>query len=1773
MKKLTLLIFSLLAIVSGMHAQTSTTPSGSGTSTEPYQIATADNLYWLSQNSSYWGKCFTQTANIDASGISNFSSIGNGTTNFTGTYNGNGYTISGLTISRSSTSLVGLFGKTNNATISNLGLTGASVSGFHYTGILSGTCNGTTTVSQCFATGTVSSTGSSVGGLIGELASGGTVTNCYAIATVSTTASANIGGLIGFNYATVSYCYASATVTAGGGAIGGLLGNSTTVSTASYYNSGLCSNGSAYATSKTATELQTQSTFSGWDFYGETSNGTKDTWAMSSNRNNGYPCFTWQNIAPTVTTQAVTDITTNSATGNGNLTDLGIPYPTAYGICWSSNNSSPSTSDSKADLGTISVKGTFSVSMSSLSLNTKYYVRAYATNNVATSYGDVVNIVTLPAGSGTSSDPYQIATLNNLYWLSQNSAYWDKYFIQTADIDASGTSSWNNGKGFSPIGNNSVGFSGHYNGNGHILSGLTINQSTSNYIGLFGYVSGASVYSIELSGVTILGANYVGSLAGLCTNNTTITDCYVSGTITGTNIVGGLIGEVSSNSNISKCFSEGTVSGTADNNGGLAGSNYGTIVNSYSTVSITGVNKTGGLAGTNDGNINNCYAIGSINSAGSNKGGIVGYSSGPGAVNNGFYNNTIFTGSTSFGTGKSTAEMQMQNTYTDAGWDFVGETSNGTLNIWAISTELNNKYPCFKSRVPAIEVTTQAVTSIKSNSGTGNGTLTKIGISGYYPLSYGLCWNTTGNPTISDNTINLGAISATGAFTASLDGLAPNTTYYVRAYAINTIDTVYGDQMSFCTLLTGKGTYYTPFQVTSYNDLKTLINNQYYWDKYFIQTADIDAISSKKENIATIGNYSVPFSGHYNGKGHYINNLYLPYYTDQSSVGLFGSILNATIDSLNLSGGSISGKYNVGSIAGEATSSSISYCSSSINILSQRGNIGGLIGSATSTIIKRCSASGSVKDNPMLSGASSLAVAGGLVGFSSSSTITDCYSTGIVQASATVGISSTGYGGGLIGNNESSIVTNCYAVGKVSSSGKNSYAGGLYGSNSSTETNCFWDAQASTMTAACGQGSSTAKGKTTAEMNDESIFINAGWDFFGETANGTEDIWIANYQYNNGYPLFLRQITGPIVSTQIASSVTSNTAILNGTLRYIKKLPITSIGFCYSVKNSSPTLSDSIINLGSVSELGKFSTNLTNLLVHTTYYARAFAIDETDTCFGEVISFISGITEDTKPLGSGTSTDPYQIATPDNLFWLSQNTESWDKYFIQTADINADSSKYWNNATGFTPIGNASVNFKGNYNGKGHTISRIYINLPSQNYIGLFGYLSGATIDSLGIVGGSVTGSGYVGSLAGLCTSISSINNCYASSIITGQRITGGLLAEVSVDSKVNKCYTSSLVSCNSDLAGGFAGCNYGRIINCYSTSSVSGTDKIGGFIGRNEGEVNFCYAAGIVTCNGSNAGGLVGYSVNSVETADCFYDKNIFKGTTAYGTGITTLKMKIQNTFTDADWDFTNIWTIKADSTYPALRAVRNNAPFAFTDTVKIIRPYSLAGLLSNDYDYETLQTKLALKVVSCTAHNGGMNSNEYTFYNSAVVGATDTIVYRVGEIVATGDTLWGNTTTSYLKLINSASYSITYNLSGGANNAANVASYMYGVGITLSDPTQIGYTFNGWYDNADFTGTAITEISTTATGNMTLYAKWFIDPATGFNTAAGAVITQYPNPASDIVYITGAIGMIYLYDINGRLIFTQQIDKNGSISVSSLAAGIYVLKINGKEYKLVKK
>ena len=205
---------------------------------------------------------------------------------------------------------------------------------------------------------------------------------------------------------------------------------------------------------------------------------------------------------------------------------------------------------------------------------------------------------------------------------------------------------------------------------------------------------------------TVTGDDHVGGLVGQ--NRGTITDSHGMGSVTGDLFVGGIVGQNYLNATITNCFSTGGVSGIRYA-GGLVGKNSGTISNCCSSDSVSGDERIGGLVGYNSqGTINNCYATGNI-SGDSFIGGLIGSNSGTitncyanGSVSGnryvgglvarnyreviGSFWDTQTSGQTTSdgGTGLTTAEMQTITTFTDAGWDFIGETANGIEDIWFI---------------------------------------------------------------------------------------------------------------------------------------------------------------------------------------------------------------------------------------------------------------------------------------------------------------------------------------------------------------------------------------------------------------------------------------------------------------------------------------------------------------------------------------------------------------------------------------------------------------------------------------------------------------------------------------------------------------------------------------------------------------------------------------------------------------------------------------------------------------------------------------------------------------------------------------------------------------------------------------------------------------------------------------------------------------------------------------------------------------------------------
>lgn len=216
---------------------------GKGTAEDPFRISTADDLAYLSSSPKYWGadNHFVQTEAIDLDG--RFIPIGNEKTPFAGSYDGDGYSISGLDIVTRGTIGTGLFGVADGATISGVVIADASVSGEGATGILAGVARNSSISRSIASAGTVSSSMPGVGGLVG-LNEGGSIADCYSTASIIAPAEKAVGGLVGKNTGSVACSYATGVVKADDYA-GGIAGaNYSTVRACVAINAAVDGNGS-----------------------------------------------------------------------------------------------------------------------------------------------------------------------------------------------------------------------------------------------------------------------------------------------------------------------------------------------------------------------------------------------------------------------------------------------------------------------------------------------------------------------------------------------------------------------------------------------------------------------------------------------------------------------------------------------------------------------------------------------------------------------------------------------------------------------------------------------------------------------------------------------------------------------------------------------------------------------------------------------------------------------------------------------------------------------------------------------------------------------------------------------------------------------------------------------------------------------------------------------------------------------------------------------------------------------------------------------------------------------------------------------------------------------------------------------------------------------------------------------------------------------------------------------------------------------------------------
>jgi uncharacterized protein (TIGR02145 family) len=489
---------------------------------------------------------------------------------------------------------------------------------------------------------------------------------------------------------------------------------------------------------------------------------------------------------PVLTTTAISAITQTTAASGGNITTDNGSSVTARGICWGTDIN-PTTGNSKTSDATGT--GVFTSTMTGLTGNTTYYVRAYATNSVGTEYGNQVSFKTSPLMPVLST-----AVVTSISYTTATSGG-----TVTNDGGASVTARgvcWNTSADPTTANNKTT----DGPGTGSFVSTLIgLQPGTNYYVRAYATNSVGTSYGNQVTLTTIQVANPV------------LTTTAISSITQTTAVSGGNI--------------------TADNGAAISarGVCWGTEINP-----TTGNSKTSDETGTGlftstltglAGNTTYYVRAYAINSVGTEYGNQVSFKTSPVIPALSTTIISSITQNTAAGGGNVTSDggasvaakgicwstsadptVSLSTKTTDGTGtgsfvsNLIGLTPNTTYYVRAYATNsagtgYGNQVTFTTSQIALAALTTTAITSITQTTALSGGNITTD--NGAAITARGICWGTDVNPTISNNKTS----DATGAgvFTSTLIGLAGNTTYYVRAYATNSVGTEYGNQVIFKT--------------------------------------------------------------------------------------------------------------------------------------------------------------------------------------------------------------------------------------------------------------------------------------------------------------------------------------------------------------------------------------------------------------------------------------------------------------------------------------------------------------------------------------------------------------------------------------------------------------------------------------------------------------------------------------------------------------------------------------------------------------------------------------------------------------------------------------------------------------------------------------------------------------------------------------------------------------------------------------------------------------
>jgi len=1144
---------------------------GTGEPNDPYQIATHEDLIALGESPEDYGKHFILTADIDLDPnlpgrkVFDTAVIGREIP-FVGVFDGNNHAISHLTISGDD--YLGLFGRTDDgAMISNLALEAVVVSG---TGVFVGGLVGDNrgTVTSCHSTGSVSGDGGwfwssgGVGGLVGTN-EGGRITTSYSSGDVG--GIAHVGGLVGENGGGVADCYSTSTVR-GDVSVGGLVGSNAVWWSAfgySFFTGGVItrchSTGLVIGKEEVGGLVGANYGSIAVSYSTNAVSGTEDVGGLvGANGGELSDCYSkstvigdrgvgglvgW-NEAPMssggvgfgIAGLIVRCYSTGTVTGTSSVGGLvgGGPWgedpaDRISSSFWDIETSGQSWSAGGAGKTTIEMQNIEIYQNAGWDLTGEIENGIHETWQVPEEGGYPVltafSVYASPElqGQGTLEDRYLIFDVLDLGAIIHYSR--SAHYRLAASIDLSDIH-WNT----SVIPR----LKGAFDGNGHAIRNLNI-QGTK-YLGFFGQLgSGSQVKSLGIVDCNIVGAgDYVGGLTG--NNSGTVTRCFCTGLVGGNEKVGGLVG--SNSGNMISCYSTNSVTGEGKV-GGLAGNNVGILTDCNSACKVSGTrDHIGGLIGYNSGDIAASYSTGPV-TGNSRVGGLVGYGDYSSSIARSYSTSSV-SGTENIGglvghhrgtilASHSTGSVSGNRGYIGG---LVGCNRGSVTQCYNIGSVIG--ISCvgglvgFNYERPGDVVNNTITTSYSTGSVGGN---EKVGgLVGYNRGSVTRCYS-TGSVRGSED---IGGLVGSNTFAYGDDGFVTLSFWDVQSSGQAESDGGTGKTMTemqtastflesgwdfvgqsdgphdiwaepegggypilawqlppggfdLPTFSGGTGEPDDPYLISTAQELNNIGHNARLMNCHFTLVQSLDLMGVQ---FYPIGDPAFPYTGVFNGNDQTVSHLTI---TGESNLGLFAALgAEAAITDLGVL---------------------------DVNIAGSGSAIGGLVGSngdystGEGGLVLNCYSSGSV------CGESSV---GGLVGDNFGS-ITTSHSSGSVCGEVAVGglvgdnnlggsilmsyskSTITGYSfvGGLVGWNSTCTLMQCYSTGAVDG---NDYVGGLVGTTESVSDakalECFWDIETS------GQATSAGGiGLTTAEMQNASTFLQAGWDFIDETANGTEDIW------------------------------------------------------------------------------------------------------------------------------------------------------------------------------------------------------------------------------------------------------------------------------------------------------------------------------------------------------------------------------------------------------------------------------------------------------------------------------------------------------------------------------------------------------------------------------------------------------------------------------------------------------------------------------------------